>query len=148
MIKSAFNFVQLYRAIQIGLLCVPVLLISGNASSKDFYKWQDDDGITHYSAHPPRNDRAAEKVRATNITGSAAPTNPNNSKKDAETAATEEAEPSKKNSERCAIAQKNLKTLEERSRVRVKDGDSTRFLTPDEKQEMTESTRAQIKESC
>jgi len=149
MIQSVFRFVHFYRAISIGLLCLPVLFISSNASSKDFYKWQDDEGITHYSAHPPRNERAAQKVRATNITGTVAAPKPADVRgEEAETAATEQAAPSKKDSKRCAVAQKNLKTLQERARVRIKEGESFRYLTPEEKEDMTKSTREQIKEAC
>jgi len=148
MIQSVFRFVHFYRAISIGLLCLPVLFISSNASSKDFYKWQDDEGITHYSAHPPRNDRAAQKVRATNITGAAAAPKPADDRDEEAETATEQAAPSKKDSKRCAIAQKNLKTLQERARVRIKEDESFRYLSPEEKQNMEKSTREQIKEAC
>jgi hypothetical protein len=136
-----------YRALASGLLCLLVLVISSSASSKDFYKWQDDDGLTHYSAHPPRNQRPAEKVRATNTTGTPAPTKEPASR-DKPEAETEQVTTSKKNSESCAIAQKNLKTLQERARVRIKEGGSFRYLTPVEKQDMEKSSREKIKEAC
>jgi len=137
------------RAITISLFCLMALLISNSASSADFYKWQDDDGVTHYSAQPPRNQRPAEKVRATNTTGSPAAAKEPASRDKAETEmAAEQAAPSKKNSENCALAQKNLKTLQERARVRIKEGETFRYLSPEEKQDMEKSTREQIKEAC
>jgi len=146
--RPVFRLAPLYRAISIGLLCLPVLLLSNSVNSKDFYKWQDDDGVTNYSAHPPRNERAAQKVRATNLTGAAAAKPASKAETKTETAAAEQAVPSKKNSERCAAAQKNLKTLQERARVRIKEGDSFRYLSPEEKQDMEKSTRKQIEEAC
>ncbi len=122
-------------------LCV---LSSGAQSSKDFYKWEDENGVVHYSAHPPK-DKDNTKVRTTNIYGEPAPTGPTS----AEKAITENTESvPAKDAKRCAIARKNLKTLKEKSRVKIKDGDGYRVLTPKEMSEKIEMAKKIIKQEC
>ncbi len=119
-------------------------LSSPSHSSKDFYKWEDENGVVHYSAHPPK-DKANTKVRTTNIYGEAAPSGPSTAEKVIAESA-EQAPP--KDPKRCAAAKKNLKTLTEKSRIRIKEGDDYRFLTPAEIGDKTKTAREIIKQEC
>ncbi|MGH1372604.1 MAG: DUF4124 domain-containing protein [Cellvibrionaceae bacterium] len=120
-------------------------LSSPGHSSKDFYKWEDENGVVHYSAHPPK-DKANTKVRTTNIYGEAAPTGPSAAEKAIAENTKEEVVP--KDPKRCAAARKNLKTLTEKSRIRIKEGDDYRFLTPAEIGDKTKTAREIIKQEC
>lgn len=121
-------------------------LSSASHSSKDFYKWEDENGVVHYSAHPPKDKtKANTKVRTTNIYGEPAPTGPSVAEKTVAETAEQELP---KDPKRCAAAKKNLKTLTEKSRIRIKDGDDYRFLTPSEIGEKTKTAREIIKQEC
>ncbi|MBR9910472.1 MAG: DUF4124 domain-containing protein [Gammaproteobacteria bacterium] len=134
------------------------LLISWGqqASSKEYYRWQDDEGITHYSAHPPK-DRVATKVRATNtqieVRDNQAPPAPaQNADQDSEAAPdnaqqTAAAKPVS-DPQRCEAARKNIKTLQEKSRIRIKDNGEYRFLTPEEMAEKLRIAQHIIDEEC
>lgn len=141
MSKTLFN-----RLLPVVLSLSLCAVSSASHSSKDFYKWEDENGVVHYSAHPPK-DKANTKVRTTNIYGEPAPTGPSAAEK--AIAESAEAEPApKKDPKRCAAARKNLKTLTEKSRIRIKDGDEYRFLTPAEIGDKTKTAREIIKQEC
>lgn len=119
-------------------------LSAGAHSSKDFYKWEDDKGVVHYSAHPPK-DKANTKVRTTNIYGEPAPTGPSTAEK--AIAENTEGKPIK-NAKNCALARKNLKTMTEKSRIKIKDGDNYRVLTPEEINKKIATAKQIIKQDC
>lgn len=131
----------LIAALGVALLCLSQLALS----SKDFYKWEDEDGVTHYSAHPSK-DHASSKVRATNIKGSE--TSSAAATEDSAKPATQATEELPKDPQRCAQAKKNLKTLQEKSRVRIKEGDDYRYLAPEEVAEQIKTAQQIIKEEC
>lgn len=141
------------RMTLLGGLALSALILCAPASAKDFYKWKDDNGVTHYSAHPPK-DKSAQTVRATNITGEA-PTTPASKPNNAESSAPKEAAPAEeiaqkpiKDPEICKSARKNLKTLKENGRVKVQDGDSYRYLGEKEHQDKIKEMNKLIKTNC
>lgn len=126
-------------------LCLSLLLFSHSSlSSKDFYKWEDENGVVHYSAHPPK-DKPNTKVRTTNIYGDPASEIPQKESKAATQVAEQEAS---KDPERCAAARKNLETMKNNARIKIKEGDSYRFLGPEEVEKQMKTAREIIKQDC
>jgi Domain of unknown function (DUF4124) len=124
-------------------------------ASKDFYKWQDENGVTHYSAHPPskkQTQKEPTKVRATNLDYDAPPqaSNDANPKDKEKTKAGTPPITQEKSSELCEVAKNNLKMIEENARIRVKDGDKGeyRYLTTEEIQSRKADAQKQVDENC
>ncbi len=124
-------------------------------ASKDFYKWQDENGVTHYSAHPPskkQTKQEATKVRATNLDYDAPPQTSSDAKAEAKNKAKTGIPPitQEKSPELCEVAKKNLKVISENARIRVKDGDKGeyRYLTPEEIQSRKADAQKQVDENC
>ncbi|GAB3111790.1 DUF4124 domain-containing protein [Aestuariicella hydrocarbonica] len=138
-----------YRSLTLVALGFTLTCLSGQALSKDFYKWEDAAGVTHYSAQPPK-DRPSIKVRATNIRDTASAPQSSNAPADKKAAAANTAAPAayQKDPERCAAAQKNLKTMQEHARIRIKEGDEYRYLTPEEISEHLSNAQAVVAEDC
>lgn len=143
----------LHRPITLLGLGITLLCLSSHTLSKDFYKWQDAEGVTHYSSQPSKEYKSV-KVRASNIKDSGTSADSGNTGQAANpetettpAGSTAAAEPVK-DPERCASAQKNRKTLEENSRIRMKDGEEYRYLTPEEIQLQKETADQIIAEEC
>ena len=115
-------------------------------AAKDFYKWEDENGVIHYSAHPPK-DRPNTKVRTTNIYGEAAPQGEKSAAEKAIEEKQMEALPPK-DAKRCAAARKNLQTLQAKRRIRIKDGDDYRFLSQEEIDDQLKTVQEIIKQEC
>jgi len=135
-------------------LCVFALLIGNPATAAKIFKWVDENGITHFSEHPPKN-TASTQIKPK--TGHSEPVNYESAKETkavSENAAARKAEEelarSLKDPTRCAAARKNRETLENFGRVRVKNenDDGFHYLTPDEQQERLRATDKAIEESC
>lgn len=118
------------------------------AHASEYYRWVDENGVSHFSQQPPPKSQAeAEKVKVNVRTPS-----------EEETAAAEEAvkkelKATKKVStydpKRCDTERKRLQTLRSGTRIRMPDGDGGfRFLEQSQiNREMQKSQRA-IQESC
>ena len=138
----------------IALMACVLSTLSVTANSAGFYRWQDEHGVTHYSKHPPKNIKAVV-VHTSGGTSSPTPTakpvtlgaKPVN-KSPADTANKEVAAAPTKDPARCAAAKSNLKTLTEKARVRIKEGDEYRFLIPEEMNEKRRIAQQVIDESC
>ena len=139
---------------QLAAILTLAMLMSMPAMAKDFYRWKDDAGVTHYSEIPPK-DYPSVKVRASNIrvevddSGDAATTAETGTKTTDEPAAesTSAADPVK-DPERCAIAQRNVETLKTNSRVRIKEDGEFRYLTPEEMAENLRVAQQIVDEEC
>jgi hypothetical protein len=128
------------------------LILSNTALADKLYKWVDDQGVTHYSEHPPLN-TANEVIKpktghsdpVTYTPPAPAPVSAAEAKKAAEA----EARAARKDPKRCAEARKNLETLKTFARIKIMGADGQyRYLTPDEqKQKLTESSKV-VEESC
>jgi len=125
-------------------------------AAKNYYKWVDENGVTHYTARKP-HDVNAEVISVT--TGlprddSGQPVQIEDEPaagaaggEQTETAASAPAD--NKDPERCAAAQNNLQIISENNRIRERQEDgSTRFLTPEEIQQRKDLAQRAIDESC
>ncbi|GAA5317806.1 MAG: hypothetical protein AseanaTS_30130 [Candidatus Pelagadaptatus aseana] len=134
------------------------LLICGEAVSKDFYRWTDENGTTHYSSHPP-TDKPSIKVHTSNIKGEpAAPkaiapsteSQPAGDRDNFDEQANAPADPkvASQNKENCKRAKFNLKTLKEKPRIRVKEGDDYRFIDQNERKEKIKTSQEAVDKYC
>ncbi|WP_439135162.1 DUF4124 domain-containing protein [Pseudomaricurvus sp.] len=127
-----------------------LVCLSGQALAKEFYKWKDEDGVIHYSSQPSKTHKSV-KVHASNIKGdpeAASGQNKNNGENEETDSKAAAAEAYQKDPERCAAAQKNKKTLQENARIRIKEGDEYRYLTPAEIQKQMDMANQAISEDC
>lgn len=134
-------------------MAIAIVFSAHAPAAKEVYKWQDTNGAIHYTEQKPLNNDKVTKVRTTNIAGDSEGAKQLDSRvkehnRKRKEAAAVAVPPSAKNPERCAAAKKNLKTLNENARVKVKEGKSSRFLSQDEYQEQKRITLQQIKEAC
>jgi len=144
--------------LQVFTLAIALISIVGVPSSmaaKNYYKWTDDDGVTHYSAQKPHN-KESEKISVS--TGLPTATSTDGNKIEAKTTASKPAPaiPEKKREyvqtkdpERCTAATERLKTLTDYARVRVIDENGeARILSKEEKAEKTAEAEKAIEEDC
>lgn len=136
-------------------VCLVSLASGSQTLAAKIYTWVDSDGVTHFSEHPPKNTQTTViKPRIGHSEpvdyGSSDPVqNPEDAKAKAEQQAAAEVAQALKDPLRCASARKNLQTLENFGRVKVKGDDGElRYLTPSEQQERLKSTQQAINESC
>jgi len=148
---------SLCSGLSLAALSSLVFLLAAPVLADNYYKWIDDNGMTHYGEHPPKGANIIKKGKtqtghsqATTYTGAAtSPTktvaNSDTSKKnsEADTAA------SQKDPERCTSAQSNLEAMRTHSRIKVKDKNGEyRFLTPEEIQDRQGEAQKAADESC
>lgn len=144
--------------------------ITAGAIAGKFYKWTDENGVTHYSAVAPQGKesdtldiRTGEKRPATDGVGDntdrpASPTAVKNKTEKAPEKSEQELRAAKQKArarqaqrkKNCETAQKNAEILRTRARVRVNDPDTgeLRYLSPDEKQAKEDATAKNIEENC
>lgn len=140
------------------LLTTPVM-------AAQYYKWIDENGVTHYSETPPpvtAKNTSEVKVQTKSPSGAAAATESLQKQREAvskslserEKAATQEATSSTKvnkaeYAERCKQYKSNLEAMESHGRVTETDSKGEkRVLTDEEKNKRMDETRRQIKAFC
>lgn len=144
------------------VFCSLSLAFATQVNAKEYYKWVDDDGVTHYTVVAPK-DRPSELVRVMgggktaagksnaapaskalpgDETGFGAP-------KPKPAAEKAEAKMSVVDPARCEIARNNIQTLTNHPRIRITEADgSIRYLTDEEKAEKMAEAEAAVRESC
>ena len=135
------------------------LCVSSAVIADEYYKWVDDQGVTHYSAEKPEN-RDASKVKARNPPSSSQDKAMERLEKQREQsrqerqAAAQEKEKKEDssepvNQERCEKHRKNLETLNTTAQVRRKNPETGEMetLTQEERQAMIEKTKKAL-ERC
>lgn len=143
------------RMVTMGSRILIALCLAGiglAASAATYYRWVDDEGITHYTSTPPSG-VAAEKVTSAS---SRSPTAPAETDKTDANGAANQGEPqqtaqpaSLKDPERCAQARKRMETLNTGGRIRMATDDgSFRYLSPEDIQEEISASQQAIDESC
>ncbi|GAB1267315.1 hypothetical protein NBRC116493_05680 [Aurantivibrio infirmus] len=141
------------KVLTLAIALTSVVGVTGAMAAKSYYKWTDEDGVTHYSAQKP-HDKESEKISVS--TGLPTPTSTEGQKIPAKTTASDPAPalPKKdyvraKDPERCAAATERLKTLTDYERVRVVgENGEARILSKEEKAEKTAEAKQAIEEDC
>ncbi|MDF1822513.1 MAG: DUF4124 domain-containing protein [Alcanivoracaceae bacterium] len=144
------------------IAALAVLAAAPAAHADKFYKWVDEDGVTHYGATPPENDDT-EEVRTYNSASSdqgqsikrlqqsreAAAAERAAREREQEEARREKQEPDAVLKERCETYRNNLKLLQERPVVRTRDPDTGEetVLTAEERQARIDNIKTQL-EKC
>ncbi|MGQ9425497.1 DUF4124 domain-containing protein [Gilvimarinus sp. F26214L] len=123
-------------------------------AAKNYYKWTDEDGVTHYSARKP-HDQSADVVSV--ATGRPAPASdsqapsPDKARND-EPAGNNRAQSESgnlKDPERCEAARNNLEVLRNNAKVRMKDENGEiHYLSEEEKAEKSREFQQAVDESC
>lgn len=140
---------------QIRILLTSILsmtLMSTAALAADYYKWTDENGVTHYSARKP-TDYAAEVIR---INASGRGPSPEATSPPAATGTPPETGSSsaaqaapQKDEERCNWARTTLETLRNSNRVRIREDDGeVRILSEEEKSEQRQLAEEALKDAC
>lgn len=133
-------------------LALTAVLASVSSSAEEYYKWVDDQGVTHYGQRPPKNTAAS---RGETSIGHSAPSHypseqfTDNQKENTSAAKSTEKQQNQKDPERCKAAKDNLNTINTSSRIKVKGEDGQfNFLTPKEIAERKKDAQKAIGESC
>lgn len=147
---------------------LPWLLVLATFSSPTwadkFYRWVDDEGVTHYGESAPQGAEATE-IHTRRAPPSVEDVNGNRGSRDSadesDGAAPEESpapadnpetdeQASAEHEENCEAHRKNLQILENRPRVRAEDPETgeLRYLDEEEREEMLEQTREEIEANC
>lgn len=144
------------------IAALAVLATAPMAHADKFYKWVDEDGVTHYGATPPE-DGDTEEVRTYNSASSdqaqsikrleqsrqAAEAERARQEREQQEARREKEEPDEVLKERCAQYRENLKTLQDRPIVRTRNPDTGEesVLSAEERQERIDNIKKQL-EKC
>ena len=142
-------------------------LLAAPAMAAQFYKWTDENGVTHYSeAPPPDSVKSSTAIKVPSRQPSGAETATQNLQKQREAALKALDEAGKKGAstanapaaakdnkeqyaERCKQLKANLAVMENSGRVSEKDDKGEkRILTEEEKTKRLDDTRRQIKAFC
>ena len=144
------------------LLFLGSLLAPAQLCAESIYRWVDDEGVTHFTARPPKNrestlisskKRGARQTRSSDAP-SVEPSSDSDPKTQAAQTAAEEGQrlrtgPSEQERrEACKRARANLELLEGGRRVQVEEGDSFRYLTEAEQAERLEQARRIRDRAC
>ena len=130
----------------LALIAITVALCS-SATAGQYYRWTDENGVTHYTDKPPAN-RETKTVNTSNVHGSA-PTSTTATEETKTSEETVEASPVREKSpERCAIARQNLQAINDNSRLRIKENGEFRYLNEKEVNAKRQEARQTIKEDC
>lgn len=138
-----------------GMFLVTILsiaLLSSPSLAANYFKWTDENGVTHYSARKPVG-HEAEVVRISAAGRSAQQEESQQSTQPAgaQTAGASRATESSahKDEERCNWARTTLETLRNNHRVRVQeDNGELRYLTEEEKAEQHLEAEKAVEEAC
>lgn len=144
-------------------------LLAGTVEAAQFYKWTDEQGVTHYSEEPPpasaskssevkvrtrlpSGAQEAQQKAAAEKSGTAASKDAGADKKNGKTApakATEEKKSTEQYAEKCKTLRANLEAMQNHGRVKASGADGeVRVLTDEEKNQRMDETQREIKAFC
>ena len=115
--------------------------------AEKLHKWIDANGVTHFSEHPPLNQKS-EIIKPK--TGHSDPvTYATASAANSSAGSQEASKTASLNPERCTAARKNQETLKTFTRIKIMgDNGEYRYLTPDEQKQQLKEAEAAISDSC
>jgi len=131
--------------------------LSLNLHSAEVYKWIDDNGEVHYSDRKPNNTSAESlrirtqknlQLRKNPIEQAASLDEKQNKALEAKAQKLQRESKKRELNAQCQAIKNNLKTLMEKSRVRIEEEGKLRYLTPDEINKKKTAYQQQIKEFC
>lgn len=122
--------------------------LAGSASAEQFYKWQDESGVWHYSEKPPKDKQSqAVSISPGEAAAANAAAKPGEAAPDAD-AEKKAAELAKLRSDNCARSKFNVTTLETNDVVTVaRDGKDVQ-LNPEERLDALKKARQQVEIFC
>lgn len=122
------------------------LLMAVNASADNYYKWIDEEGITHYSETPPKNTKSTQGKTQT---GHSAPSTYTPSETQTDPHSNTSDQQLTKDPERCKAAKSNLDIINTSSRIKVKGDDGEfSYLSPEAVAKRKKEAQQAVKESC
>lgn len=146
------------------LIAVLLLALSASNGQAQVYKWVDADGVTHYSQQPPESGGAKEMPVPSPAAAPVPKTEAGAAKPDTEGRRAQElrdeirarrAQEDRKQAETdaqrqaaCEHMRQNLEILRARGRVKIKENDSYRVLTPEEQAQQIIDSEKQIQDNC
>lgn len=126
------------------------LAASTALAAEHYFKWQDANGVWHYTQQPPPEGVASERINVS--TGRSEPEQapaPATESPEAAAAAANNAEVEKRRREACQAARTNVATMEANPTVTMLNADGTqRTLSPEETQRQLDLARAQVTLYC
>ncbi len=144
------------------LLGITLLAFTSSAIAEKFYKWVDENGVTHYGAQPPSNQDASvvntranasssqgDAIEALNERREAEAKQREAASKAAEEAKREAQNPDEVAKERCDGHRKNLETLQNKPTVRRENPETGEMevLDQEQREEMMSEARKAL-EKC
>ena len=154
-VKSMVSIRQVLAGARLLTMAIIASLICSTAmAAKDYYKWVDENGVTHYSARKPVNVETETISVSTGLprdeNGNPVQVEDNATANNAGASQTAAATPEdNKDPERCEAAQRNLRIISENARIRERQEDgTTRFLTQEEIEQRKNLAERAINESC
>lgn len=137
-------------------LGIALLAITSTSMAEKFYKWVDENGVTHYGAQAPNDSQASEVNTRTNASSSQDDAiDALNARRQADAKAREKASkaaaeakrvtetPDAVKEERCETHRKNLETLQNKPIVRRENPETGELevLEPEQREKMIEESR-------
>jgi hypothetical protein len=119
-------------------------------AAEHYFKWQDANGVWHYTQQPPPDGVASERINVATGRSEPAP-EPEAPAESPEAAAASanNAEIEKRRREACQAARANVATMESNPTVTMLNADGTqRTLSPEETQRQLDLARAQVTLYC
>lgn len=133
-------------SISLPLLGLMTVLTTFTVSAEDYYKWVDDQGVTHYGERPPKNTTASKGKTQTGHSTHTPYVVTQDTEASATTATHTE---NQKDPERCKAAKSNLDIINTSARIKVKGDDGEfSYLSPDEIAKRKQDAQQAVKESC
>lgn len=119
-------------------------------AAEHYFKWQDANGVWHYTQQPPPEGIKSERINVATGRAEAAPEAAVAAESpDTAAAAASQAEVDKRRREACQAARANVATMEANPTVTMLNADGTqRTLSPEETQRQLELARAQVTLYC
>jgi hypothetical protein len=132
------------------LLATLSLAASASLAAEHFFKWQDANGVWHYTQQPPPEGVKSERINIATGRAEAEAMQPVEAESaEQQAAAQRSVEVEKRRREACEAARANVATIESNPTVTLLNADgSQRTLTPEEAQRQLETARAQVTLYC